>query len=405
MKKLLLGRWALALVLIVLPLGNLWLRPIAQHGVDGKAFFAISYWYEAVLLIAIVLGFGVHRLKLLTKWTDYFALGVIILASMTIFWSHRSIGDEIVGLRYCIPVLCAYFAARLFDFDLGMFTKIARIILPIVVVVAFVQLLVWQFSSDGFLDAISWQREFQIPGNVSQVYSSFAGPNQLASYLIVLSMFLWRESVGRYSVWIYLSWFLIVLTYSRSALLGLLVALLYAAFIDWKEKGYRSAIPLLGVLLVFGVTQLAVTHLADVQSTDVFTHGESQTGHVFALRDTADRMEHSSFGMVLFGHGAGTAGPASIARPPTFIPESWILQILYEIGLVGLAAYLLFFAYAFKFSKARAGVQLAIVGILINALFLHILADNLAMAVTFGILIGAMVNLPDTAKLKRSRAH
>ena len=90
-----------------------------------------------------------------------------------------------------------------------------------------------------------------------------------------------------------------------------------------------------------------------------------------------------------FGHGLGSAGPASFRSANPIIPENWYLQIAYEIGILGLMIYLFAFAallgdFIRKRSNALAvSLFAATVGVLIVNLFLQTWADSTLALIVF----------------------
>jgi hypothetical protein len=122
---------------------------------------------------------------------------------------------------------------------------------------------------------------------------------------------------------------------------------------------------------------------------------------------------------VIVGQGIGTAGPASFNFQPN-IQESWYLQVLSEIGIVGLLLWLgiiILLLRDFFLSKChceesstrqspanagpifmgdssiprndlRVGLTLALLSISVAAIFLHTFADNPSVAISLFIILG-----------------
>ena len=92
-----------------------------------------------------------------------------------------------------------------------------------------------------------------------------------------------------------------------------------------------------------------------------------------------------------FGHGLGSAGPASFRSENPIIPENWFLQIAYEVGIVGLLLYIFAFAALLgDFIRNRSN-PLAItlfsitVGVLVINIFLQAWADSTLVLMMFAL--------------------
>lgn len=380
------------LTLIVVPFQSLWLRIVYQHGLTAKPFFVLSFWYEGVFLL-ILLGALLVNPKKQLRFTpsDYLALGTLILAIFSIFWSHHSLGDHIIGLRYGVPVLYAYLAGRVVQVDFPTLKKILSYILMGVVCFSALQLIVWLLPFEHLWNLLGWAKTFQIPGPIAQVYGSLPGPNQLAAFLAAASFILWPDSRSTsYKWWIYASWFLVILTFSRSSLIGLVIGLIALPILQ-KAKA-KEYLPALAVLIGAILVQIGAAYISHTHAGQVFSHGASQDGHVASFRDSIAAAKNSTWWAWLIGHGVGTAGPATLVRGVGFIPESWLFQAFYELGLLGFAGYLAIFILGIRKAKksGKLGVSAAIVALVVSSLFLHILADNPAAIILLGLTLAAI---------------
>jgi O-antigen ligase len=148
-------------------------------------------------------------------------------------------------------------------------------------------------------------------------------------------------------------------------------------------------------LLVVGVG-LAAADLRRPDSTlgYVFLHGRvfenriegSDAGRIEAFTQTTQEIIEKPF-----GHGLGSAGPASFQAERSVIPENWYLQIAYEIGVIGLMLYICAFAFLLgdfwrhRADPLAAALFAATVGVLVTNLFLHALADSSLSLILFGL--------------------
>ena len=118
-------------------------------------------------------------------------------------------------------------------------------------------------------------------------------------------------------------------------------------------------------------------------------------GHQTATIDSFKTLFHGGFLKIIFGFGVGSAGPVAL-KLGGIISENYYLQICFELGIVGLVIYILFLVGILK--RAYIGSKtlfFSLIALLVNAFFLHIFADNPAMAVSVFIVVALVINLED----------
>ncbi|PID87326.1 hypothetical protein CSB07_01990 [Candidatus Gracilibacteria bacterium] len=224
----------------------------------------------------------------------------------------------------------------------------------------------------------------------------FDGPNPMAYFLIIYSFIFLYMQKNKKEYYVFLSlavlfWFLI-LTYSRSALLGVFSSIGLIFLLDFKRlfKKYKKTLSILVFLalifsLVFGYI------FRDSFKNIILRHG-STSGHF-------ERMEIGlkRFAKKPLGAGLAEAGPAFRSIYPDkqtkkdevyYIPESWYIQILIEGGIIYfllfLAILLLILKGLFFESKIIFSMFLAI---LVMNVFLHIF-ESTYLSILLFIFIG-----------------
>ena len=97
-----------------------------------------------------------------------------------------------------------------------------------------------------------------------------------------------------------------------------------------------------------------------------------------------EELKSRSFDQLMIGSGLGSAGPAAIKYGDGLVSESWYLQILLEIGIIGLSLWLWFIVdISVKLWRRRQqGLLMGLLSVSIAAIFLHTWADNPAIAIT-----------------------
>lgn len=202
-------------------------------------------------------------------------------------------------------------------------------------------------------------QDFCIP----RLQATFSGPNQAGALMALLLGLL--ALVFQFSWWLLIPAAALVLTFSRSAWIGVIIATIYWVPRKWLVKGGIAAIILLIAVVAW--------------KPDIITHGLSSVEH---LDKTSAGIEH-----ILkepLGSGLGTAGPVSrriLGEEKALISENWYLQIGEEAGIISLLLLLLFTGWIIKDLFLSGNKQSTIVGsillaVSIQAIFLHLWEDS-----------------------------
>ncbi len=235
------------------------------------------------------------------------------------------------------------------------------------------------FDASLPLPAIHWLGN----SNIARVQSFFAGPNQLASFcLIVLFLALGGGTRSKYLNWLAasLSLLVLVLTFSRSAWLGGIIGLSLFIFLI-----ARTNIKLKAGILGFGIGVLAVlAYVLKARFYEIFIRPSSSAWHWVSLRDA-----WHSFLSTPWGIGLGKVGPASQWLKNAFISENYYLQIGLETGWLGLVFFLLpilvlLWEFWQKQNLKTKAVFCLFLSLLVSSFFLHTLADGV-LAIYLGL--------------------
>ncbi len=409
--------WFLALVLAVLPFWSAFIEFLTQRtGLSGQQIFMIRAWYEPVLVLiflATVFNPKWERRELKLNIFDYLIIGYLIWAVASIFISGETISQGIQGLRYNGLFLGFYVLARFSFFSEAKILILQKIVITGGEIVAALAVL------ESFLLGPDWWQRFGILPltstfgfgathqvvSVPQAMATLEGPNQLGSFLLLpLFLLLANRQKRKFDwFWIVVMMIAIVLSFSRSAILGMIVGLIvYSVFEILDSRRPQNSEPkamaaskiwskigLLAGLVTIIAGSIWYFNLKGGLSRDFFSHGLSNQEHYFSMyaSATADRSPKE----FVVGQGIGTAGPASFNFAPE-VPESWYLQVSLELGIVGLLLWLGILVFGVKrLFRSYRGLALVLISISVAALFLHTWADNPTVAISFWVLMGVIV--------------
>lgn len=250
-------------------------------------------------------------------------------------------------------------------------------------------------------------------------FATLRGPNDFGAFLI-LPFLLVVAHFRRFPRWVsltmlsFLTWALIA-SASRSAWLGLLVALLaYAAIVYRHKLSLKTvslavasvAIVVLG--LIYGATQNTTLQRFVFKSSpgDPSLVEGSTENHLSAKIDGVGRV----FGE-LQGCGPGCSGPASYYGPEPRISENYVLQIAEETGIIGVGLFIAIIVLVVRRLFAANRMQIlsrvliaVLAGYAVIGMLLHVWTDD-PLSVIWWVLVGAVIGYNESEawiKSKRS---
>lgn len=182
-----------------------------------------------------------------------------------------------------------------------------------------------------------------------RVQSTLRGPNPLGAYLVIIIGLLaaqWRSSKKRSNLAVYLAACSLALlfSFSRSAWLGAVAAVLAVLFVELRSR--RNRLMLVGGFITLALIGLfsywaaqgntglqnALFHTEDNSRVAVSSNDQRESALRVSLRDI---IHHP------LGTGPGTAGPASIHNigHGVRLAENYYLQIAQEVGWFGMVLF------------------------------------------------------------------
>lgn len=429
---------ALLIFLFLLPL-NAFLTTYIGHlfNLESTQRLILTLWKEWIVLVLLIWAVG-HLIKeklakqssLKLFWFDYLILGLFVLALISIIWGVKNPKVIIFGLRYDFEFFALYFIGRVMrpeprKLKTALLTVLASSLIVVIFAVLQAKILPWDFLNRfGYTYALEWTpgadlQSSQIVGatrDLSRILSTLSGPNQLGSYLALISCILFsiilfvRKNIYKLGAGVYFLLILLPLyrTYSRSAWLGLAVAVLALMFyllfriFSRKHEAPRSNafIAMMAIVFLVLIAILGYVYFNSVNPQlvkEMINRGFSTSGHIEAMKRGVEIIKEHPFGL-----GIGSAGPASqwsMGLTNEIITESNFLQFGVEMGILGMLGFIViicalivkaFRQIAQKDDVATKilllGSALGLIALSVNSLFLHSFADTVTSFTLFALL-------------------
>ena len=333
---------------------------------------------------------------------------IVVVTCLLLIWSLASIvygratlGQGLLGILYNFEGLLALLVLwiappRPADRKVLLWTIAGG--LGLIGLVAAVE----SFIGHGFWTWAGLTPAQHFAGPIPQLQSLLSGPNLLASLLVVSSALLLRAKPSAFN-WALLagSGALLGLTYSRSGwIAAAILGIGYFSYVLFTRKSWWLSLRsvALGLAIASGAVVGAVVHQAS--TNEVLLHQDSTAQHIQA---SSEVLGSRSVMELTFGHGVGTAGTASIRSGEPVVAENWYLQLIDEIGVIGLLLYaaLMLLTLRLLFTQGEPVLGFLAVGLMVQATFLHTWSDGHFLNLAFWLFVGmALVAVPTTVKMK-----
>lgn len=198
---------------------------------------------------------------------------------------------------------------------------------------------------------------------IPRLQATFSGPNQAGGIMIVLFALLSLTTWSRW--WSVLTGIGLLLTFSRSALLGGLIAIA-----TWLKRTW---------LILGGIAMVILGSIILLVRPEIITHGGSSIAHEQRKLDGIQLIIDHPLGL-----GLGNAGPVSrrvFGEEKAIISESWYLQLGEEAGVIPMIFFILFLTtltYSLYQTKIRSLQIIAsmLLALSIQAVLLHVWEDS-----------------------------
>jgi O-antigen ligase len=399
--------WLLVAVAVYLPLQTLLPNLAGKMGAGSKAVLLLQIMPELLILaglaLTVVLWIKEDRRPFKPTGLDYLVVATLLWAALSSLWSGHSLGQDIVGLRLDFDGLLGFLFVRSLNLQREQLLRLKQIFVWQIGLLVGFGLFAWAFLPKDFLGAFGWSPAFRTAGKIIQAHSIFSGPNQMATALtlfaaVTLAAILLapKDKQNRPVQLLLLSiGILSGLSYSRSGWLGmgLFAGVVFLLLLANRSK--RWIWPVVLMVALVGAALFGMLRYHDTFAT-VLGHKFSTRQHAAASGAAISRdVSRPTSNHTLFGLGIGSAGPASYRLAHPLIEESWYLQLIDELGLVGLVLWFALIATIFwRWIRIKSaliqGLALALAGISLNAAFLHVWADNYYIQIAFWLIVGLL---------------
>ena len=368
-----------------------------------------------ILLIAIYFAFFDKQIRKIV-FSQKLTYLILLFLTVQLIWGivsylHKEVSTK--ALFYGLLVNCRYFIFFLACYVISLknkslIKKIPKMILyPALMVVIFGLLQIF-ILPNNFLSHFGYGPKTILPfetinanSHYVRIISTLRGSNPLGAYLIVPISFLGLyliKNKKRIQIGLFLlgSILVLIFSFSRSALLGAIVALGIIIFLSIKSAKIRKNLFIGGFIGILIIIALLISFRNNPKVQNVLLHTQthsaskisSDQAHLSALRIALNQV--IAFPM---GKGPGTSGPASVYNKyhAARIPENYFLQIAEETGLIGIGLYLAITFYLmyclWQNRENNLGLILfaSLVGISIVNLFLFGWSDDTLSYLWWGI--------------------
>jgi hypothetical protein len=340
----------------------------------------------------------------------WLGLSFITLAVIYALFGDGELAQRVFGLRTATLFLVLFLAIQFFDFGDERIEKLKRVVLAASGLVILFALSQKFILPADFLKYFGYSENVSswLPGGNLPIYhtvgdsgairaqSTFAGPNQLGAYLIVilpLAVAQWWKKIKCIGCKSFMGFVILgglltlFLTYSRSAWLAGLCILAAFAVQQWKKnlpKKIKQKLLLGGVL---GIIALGAIAIFSPGSREILLRHSSTLAHLERSQQAFELVVRNPLGL-----GLGQSAGISQRFGEEITPENTYLGVALELGWIGGILFLIFLlTLLFDLRKQNSPLFFSLIGILTIMLFLHPLEDA-PTALTLFLLLGIKRN-------------
>ncbi|HNO75013.1 MAG TPA: O-antigen ligase family protein [Nitrosomonas mobilis] len=314
-------------------------------GVDVSQAEAVGSWIKTgvtALVIVLALAFYLNSLnspKRVINQTGLYWVGCLFaLAGFSIAWSINLPATGITFVAWIYTFCAAYLLI-----GLGLQSAMA------IIVISFAWL-----CAISLVLSLAWSDAFMLNHGVMRFRGLFYGPHALARpAAICLCIIASGVLLVRRPVLFALALIIgvsLLLTFSRQAIAAAMVSVVIALFMRVRTYSHIAVIGFISAILVIGLSSAYMSgyDLAEIASRGEGDDVQSLTGRTFIWEATFDLIWQKPF----LGYGFGAGGialqdyySAGAYNWTTYNAHNAFLQILLDLGVVGLILLLIMLGY------------------------------------------------------------
>lgn len=334
----------------------------------------------------------------------------VTLAALYALFGSGELIQRVFGLRTAVVFLIALLSVQFFDFGSERIEKLKKIVLisgGIVIAFALLQKFILPadfLANFGYSTNVSsWLPGGNLPiyhtvgdSGVIRAQSTFAGPNQLGAYLLIilpLAFMAFRKEkrfLKYFAAFAFIGGAIaLALTFSRSAWIGAFVILLALAIVSWRKNLSGKIKKRLLVGGIIGVIALGTIAVFQPGFQEVFLRQASSSEHLTRSVEAAKIVLATPLGLGL-GQSAGVSQRFDPEAGIGITPENTYLGVALELGwLGGMLLLALILVLLRELAATKNPLFYSLLGIAVVAFFLHPFEDA-PTALTLFLLVGML---------------
>jgi hypothetical protein len=336
--------WMAVVLVVLIPFQTLISELLGRYGSNARQVFAA--WKVVLLLIGIfrVLRNNPNRRQIMVanRWVLSWS-GLLILAYCVAFLRAPSI-PAVFSLDFETRFLCVMWFFMFLHLDEKRKATLLRVMLWSIGLLAIYGIIQYFWDYDRLLPFVNSPDAFDYGQRRLYSYSLTALEPAYAAVIAILILF---SGVLRNGLRAALSWIAILvpcllLTYTRSAYLGLLAGVIALCIIDHTKLRRIAAVGLVAICLIcgsflFGGDATSRSSLGQRLQSIVSQNDESSLVHKERMRTAVQVISANPFGVGLGKYG--TVEAKFVGVEDAQYTENWVLQVAVGAGVVAAFAF------------------------------------------------------------------
>lgn len=296
--------------------------------------------------------------KLVVFTAGYGLLHALLWATHPDIYKNSALLGTTYNVRLVCFLIVGYGAVRLLG-PAFRWQPVLRVVIGVATVVAALGIIQYFLPKDT-LTHIGYGIDRGVRANfaiddaagLTRVMSTLRDPNSLGAFLLVpmtlLAALITSPRFKKYRVLGFSAFAVmavaLLMTFSRSAWMAAIVSLGLVMLWQFREKVvlFAKRFGIAFAILVVGFSVFAYTQRHSSFVTSYISHSSQGSQDIDSNEYHWLFVKQGINGIIAnpLGHGPGTAGLASIQNPKgSFLTENYYVQVGYELGIVGLAAF------------------------------------------------------------------